>query len=238
MKRARFYFDGYNIYHGICRTKDKTLLWLDLFEFGKSLLHEDEYLDKLYFFTSLPAENKTSYPHHVEYLNLLLNLDPNSLLRIIYGRQGKVERRCRRLSCGGRNAKITEEKEIDVAVGVQIVRDCLLDKVDVVHLVTGDTDLNPALVVVHNERPEVRIVVHTPPKGGIGIEKPFVETRHLIPEMLAPYRAAKVLLFEPRGSLQMPESWNTDSEVTPYPPTQIELVEMKTRKLRCDLPKR
>ena len=47
-----------------------------------------------------------------------------------------------------------EEKETDVAIAVMLTRLCLLNEVDTVVLITGDTDVAPAVRMVKSCCPE------------------------------------------------------------------------------------
>ncbi len=57
MARANIYIDGFNLYHGICETGDKTVLWLDLVNLSKSLIHTSDQLHRIRYFTALPQIN-------------------------------------------------------------------------------------------------------------------------------------------------------------------------------------
>ncbi len=233
MKRANFYIDGYNLYHGICAAKDKTLLWLDLFAMCKAALGPNEKLHRLYFFTSLPASHLPSYHRHISFMNLLINLDQENQLTIIHGRQGKAERRCRRVECNGKFARFTEEKEIDVAIGTVMVRDAIKGCVDSIYLISADSDLNPALKIISEEDQKIKISVLCPPfRFGRNIYNQNVSISFMTPALLAPYRAPKLLSFKTRGTIQMPEIWEHDSDVRPYLPEQLSSIRLQSKKKR------
>jgi uncharacterized LabA/DUF88 family protein len=55
-----------------------------------------------------------------------------------------------------------EEKETDVSIAVTLVEDAVQDSYDTAFLISGDSDLRPAVAAVKRLRPEKRIVAVFP----------------------------------------------------------------------------
>lgn len=221
MRKTRFYIDGYNIYHGIKETGDKTLLWLNLFALAYWLMKPDEILDKIVYFTSLPTKNNDSYRRHINYLRLITNLNTDNLLDIVYGRQDISEKACRRDQCQGRNARFIEEKELDVAIASHIVRDTLKNQVDSLYLISADSDMNPAIRMIENENVDIRITICAPPlRPNKIVNLPGIDYVQLSEKDIAHCRAPVTIVFNHRKTIVMPETWVQQSTKSPIGPAQ------------------
>ncbi len=157
-REATVYIDGFNLYYGMLRPLD--LKWVDL-QRAFEILRPDDDLQWIHYFTARP--NGDSGERHDAYVNALRSCPK---VRVHMGRFKDKSKRVG-LECPycGRTSRVllrlTEEKETDVAIGIQIVSDVLRGATGHVILVTGDTDLAPALreAKAHNE---VKITVYIP----------------------------------------------------------------------------
>ena len=52
MDRVNFYIDGFNIYHAIDRLNNNKLKWINYYDLCKSLLKNNESINKVYYFSA------------------------------------------------------------------------------------------------------------------------------------------------------------------------------------------
>jgi NYN domain len=93
-----------------------------------------------------------------DYLDALSSHSP--LVRIVDGRFQEKERKCR--TCGDRWT-VFEEKETDVNIAISLLEDAVTDRHDTAILLSGDSDLIPAIRATKRLAPQKRVVVAFPP---------------------------------------------------------------------------
>jgi uncharacterized LabA/DUF88 family protein len=146
--------DGFNLYHSIDdEIKNGNLTarskWLDigklvtsefLYSFGK-----DATLERLHYFTSLTIWNSAKMSRHKAYIRALKAHGPMPVFEH-YGqfREKKVSCQARPGGCS-KEFTINVEKRTDVAIAVQLFELFYSDQVDACLLISGDTDLVPAI---------------------------------------------------------------------------------------------
>lgn len=147
-KKVIVLVDGFNLYHSIIdleRREKIKVKWLDINALCNSylyLLGEDTVIEDIYFFTAFPHHRKSKDPdiinRHKKYLRCL----EDTGLKIIYGRF-KPKRsfcpKCKKIT------KKHEEKETDVAICIKLFELLHNNKGDIFLLITGDTDISPAI---------------------------------------------------------------------------------------------
>lgn len=157
-RRANVYIDGFNLYYGLI--KDSPHKWLDLERYFTRLRQADD-IQTIYYFTAL-VQNEPKKTRQETYLRALATLPK---LSIVEGRFKRKEVRCGVQSCshsGDRAFKVPEEKRTDVNIALQVVKDAYEDACDIFVVVSGDSDLVPALDLVRTRFPEKQLVVYVP----------------------------------------------------------------------------
>lgn len=149
MNRTTFLIDGFNLYHSLRAASEDlggaSTKWLNL----PSLL--ESYLPviggcastaQIYYFSALATHLEKSQPgvtgRHRNYIDCLASLGVESILGRFKPKQ---------VYCGlcKRSSQHHEEKETDVAISIKLFEVLQRDDADTVALVTGDTDLAPAV---------------------------------------------------------------------------------------------
>jgi len=146
MNRVIYLVDGFNLYHSI---KDiqldfgVCLKWLDIYALCKSYLHlsgKAAQLERVYYFTAYATHlNDTAVlSRHENYIKCLkaTGIIPE------FGRFKPKGVNCPRC---GRPFVRYEEKETDVRIATKVFQLLSNDQCDTIILVTGDTDLTPAI---------------------------------------------------------------------------------------------
>lgn len=144
MKKITFLIDGFNVYHSILQLREDTfqshglglnLKWLDLYSLCSSYVptYGKEYkLESVYYFTALAEHFRNRNPKKIERHKAYIKCLETTGIIVEYGRFKRTRGRY-------------EEKQTDVAIGVRLLEILCTDKCDMAVIVSGDTDLIPAV---------------------------------------------------------------------------------------------
>ena len=166
--RSIVYIDGFNLYYGaLLHTRYK---WLDI-ELLFSRLRQDDDIQAIRFFTALidgPRKaNQTAY---------LQAVATCPRVNVILGRFKRKQFTCRVRGCDYRGSRVysgVEEKLTDVAIAVNLLDDAFQDRADRFIVVSGDSDLVPAVRRVKDNFPDKQVIVYIParnPNRGAAVE--------------------------------------------------------------------
>jgi len=159
--KVDFIIDGFNLYHTL--KHNKPTRWLDLTSFCKSYLpniSKDAKVGKIYFFSASPThmspkpyDPNSKVGKHKNYITVLE--DTGVIVQL--GRFKKKEIKYTKHNKVNVTIHKHEEKETDVAIGVKLF-ELMHNNADAVALVTGDTDLCPAIKAVKNNFPNKKVI--------------------------------------------------------------------------------
>lgn len=149
MNRVSFLVDGFNVYHSAKEAQrdlsGASTLWLNLHSLLSSYISvfgKEATLTEIYYFSALARHIDSVRPgtskKHENYIDCLRSTG----VKVRLGRFKYKTVWCR--NCKTNNVHY-EEKETDVALSLKIMELFHLDLCDTVVLVTGDTDLAPAV---------------------------------------------------------------------------------------------
>lgn len=164
-KRVTFYIDGFNFYFGLKRTKYtdpewRKFYWIDIVSLCRSFLGPDQELEKVIYFTASPlSPQKNSRQSAFLNANRLINGDKFEIVRGKY-----LEKHIICPYCKGDISR-PEEKKTDVNISIRMVEDCVLDRTDIVALVSADSDLVPPIELIQRLFPKIGIKVYFPPSN-------------------------------------------------------------------------
>ena len=141
-----FLVDGFNLYHSckdISRLSGLRVKWLDIHSLCHSYLHlisKDAKLERIYYFTAFAfhLNDPGVIQRHQIYIKCLQETG-------IIPKLGRFKRK--KIDCTYCNKTIIrhEEKETDVAIAMKLSEIFFNNRCDTVVLITGDTDLTPAI---------------------------------------------------------------------------------------------
>lgn len=167
MNRVAFLVDGFNVYHSLREAQtvlERPVKWLDLRSLcasyvTRSIFHRPAVLVSVNYFSAYATFLEPTRPdvvaHHRAYVRALRARG----VEITMGRFKTRRRRC--VVCGNRfNAH--EEKETDVAIAARMLTMAASNVCDTVVVVTGDTDLLPALRAARDIAPRMQLWVAFP----------------------------------------------------------------------------
>ena len=148
MNRTIYLVDGFNLYHSILRLRRDTgycAKWLDLVSLCNSYIHlfgKDATLESIYHFSAIPnylsPKNPNKIKRHKDYLTCLRSTG----IHVELGRFKEKDVYCDK--CRSTILK-HEEKETDVAIAVKLIEILFTDMCDNAVIISGDTDLSPAV---------------------------------------------------------------------------------------------
>ncbi len=165
MKRVTVYIDGFNFYYALKRVKkiDKdwsNFYWIDFVKLFSYFLGADQELTKVVYFTATPlSSEKSSRQSALFNANKFLNGNKFEIIR------GKYF--SKQIPCPNCHFSIDkpEEKRTDVNLSVSLIGDCVLDKTDILILVTADSDLVPPIEFIQKNYPNKKLKVFFPPNS-------------------------------------------------------------------------
>ena len=146
VRRVRVYIDGFNLYYGLLRNRP-DLKWLNLHKVAQMLFPRDKVEYVGYFTAAVDADHATPSPTHLRqktYWEALRMLGVD----IVQGRLERREKECRAHQCthaGTRTFSAPVEKMTDVNIALRMVLDAQQHAPDAVCVISGDTDLLPAM---------------------------------------------------------------------------------------------
>jgi uncharacterized LabA/DUF88 family protein len=161
MNRVSFLIDGFNLYHSLVEAS-RTLngastKWLNIHSLCRSTLHiigQKAVVETIYYFSAL-ADHRTKHdPGTVRrHLDLIRCLKDTGI-KVELGRFKE-----KMVHCNGckQITRHYEEKETDVAISVKLMEILMKGECDTAVLMTGDTDLAPAVRAAKRLFPSTKI---------------------------------------------------------------------------------
>lgn len=169
-KRVIAFVDGFNLYHALDASVEQgrnengtrkyhkpyaRYKWLDLQKICQCFLTQNEELSAVYYFTALTTWSEEKMRRHGLYIHALESLG----IHTIYGAFKEKDVFC--THCKKVFVK-REEKRTDVNIAIHVQGLAQKNMYDRALLLTGDSDLIPAVEWVRKQHPEKRISVIVP----------------------------------------------------------------------------
>lgn len=210
--RLAYIVDGFNLYHSILealqRSPDRHMKWLDLrglFGLFTPNFGRDATLEKVYYFSAFQNHLAERRPDTVNRHRLYVEALSHSGVKIELARFKKREVWCR--NCKQQFFR-HEEKETDVAVACKLLELFARDACDTAVLVSGDTDLLPAIRTALDLFPQKHIAVAFPYKRK-NLELAAAAPVHfrLKPERYAEHQLPNPLVLPDGREIYRPATW-------------------------------
>jgi uncharacterized LabA/DUF88 family protein len=153
IQRVCVYVDGFNLYFGMRSKFGNPVKWLNIYKLAESMLRENQEIQAVKFFTAhIKGTNKQKITRQNSYLSAL-GTTPVKIIKGQYQVQKTRCKQCRKISYA------SEEKMTDVNIAVHMLTDAIEDNYDTAILVSGDSDLTPALAALRKYFPEKQIIL-------------------------------------------------------------------------------
>ncbi len=176
--RVVCFIDGFNMYHALARLGDEKYKWVDLRKLSEQFISEGEQLTDVYYFTAYCEWNKEKKTRHKLYVQAL----ETKRVKTILGAFKVVTRKFSKQSMPIIKCSIPkwlrkfwlpkriifqthEEKEMDVNIALKIVELAVSNQYDKAIIISGDSDLVPAITTVRRMYPTKKFKCVLPPNG-------------------------------------------------------------------------
>lgn len=154
-QKVNFYIDGFNFYFGLKAKGWRKYYWLDVVKFCESFLRENQELENVYYFTAV--QSRTEKKERQDLFFSANKLNPK--FKLIFGKFLS-----KKVRFGGNEYTTFEEKQTDVNIAVEMLRNVFYKKVDISILVSADSDLLPPINLIRELNQEHKVFVYFPPK--------------------------------------------------------------------------
>jgi uncharacterized LabA/DUF88 family protein len=156
--RSRFYIDGYNWYHGILKHYPEWK-WINIQTFFEQLRSREDVISVKMFSAMIDPDKVQSdaRDRQERYFKALKTLPK---VNIILGAFQSREVTCRG-ACGAKY-NVPEEKKTDVNIAVELISDALSGNCERMCIVSGDSDIQPAVEWPSKNKKEIKITVYVP----------------------------------------------------------------------------
>lgn len=154
--RVSAFIDGFNLYHAVADYSEQHLKWIDPWKLCLQFVPSSNFtLSTIYYFSAFATWRPDAYKRHREFIKALKGLKVIPIM----GRFKEKDRWC--WKCNHR-WKDHEEKETDVNIAIHMLRESYNKTFDQLLLISGDSDLAPAIRMIRNECPGIRIKIVIP----------------------------------------------------------------------------
>jgi 6-hydroxy-3-succinoylpyridine 3-monooxygenase len=207
VRRTIVYIDGFNLYYGAI--KGTAHKWLNLERLFQMVRNQDQIV-KIKYFTALISGPKVA--NQQAYLRALATLP---CVRIIEGKFKPKTTVCQVVPCtfiGNKKFSTFQEKTTDVNLALHMLDDAYQDCCDCFVLVSGDSDLVPALKMIKYRFSKKLLVVYVPsqnPHMGTSIElRSAADLERRLPVELLKHAQFPARIPDGSGGfIEKPHSW-------------------------------
>ncbi len=144
-KKAIIYIDGFNLYTWHFKQGNHHK-WLDLYSLSSKLIPQNYLLTQVKYFTSRIQGDVQKHNRQANYIHAL-ECHLGSQLSVIFGRFQLFPSHCKKCGakpvfCSSCNFEYSKpnEKKTDVNISTAMFTDCIERKVDLILLISGDSD--------------------------------------------------------------------------------------------------
>jgi len=156
VSRVAFFVDGFNLYHAL---EDNPAYhkykWLNLRKLAESFITSKDTITNAIYFTTYVTWDIAKVTRHKTYVEALRAVD----VEPIFGAFRRKDLKCR--ICH-KAYKTYEEKQTDVNIAIKLFETAIDDTWDIACIVSGDSDLIPAIKAVKKTFPLKQIGIVIP----------------------------------------------------------------------------
>lgn len=208
MKKVVFIIDGYNIYFALRRCGLDDYKWLDYEKLLGKFVKPDQELSKIIYCTTICPDPEKGERHRI----YIQALERTGMVKTVYGTYKERETEC---PICRRTYKKWTEKKTDVNIAVQLFDGAISDQFDIAILVTGDSDLTPALLVAKKRFSQKKFGLAIPPDRirGTGSDYPqeLVAAAsfhvYITPKMIKASLLPKEVMLKSGIQITCPKKW-------------------------------
>ena len=151
MNRVSFFIDGFNVFHALDSHKAyHKYKWLDYSALARCFISSKDTIADIYYFSAYADWEPEKKARH----QLLIRALMLRGVKVVFGKFKMRDKHCR--ICH-KTYKIPEEKQTDVNISIKLFQCAYNDIFDTALVVTGDSDIAPAILAVKESFPAKRI---------------------------------------------------------------------------------
>jgi uncharacterized LabA/DUF88 family protein len=156
MKRVMFFIDGFNVYHALADKKAyRKYLWLDYSALANCFVSPKDKIVDIFYFTAYATWNPKKVARH----KMLVTAWRMKGIEPVFGRFKLKDKNCPLCK---KTYQTYEEKESDVNIAIKLFQAAINNDFDTAILISGDSDLLPAVNAVKQTFPAKQIGVIIP----------------------------------------------------------------------------
>jgi uncharacterized LabA/DUF88 family protein len=201
--------DGFNLYHALdANPAYRPFKWLSLTRLSKCYVLGKDSLEGVEYFTTLATWDPGKVARH----KLFIKANEADGVKVTYGEFKRKQRKCS--ECHHLVWKF-EEKQTDVNIAIRLFELAIQDRYDKAILVSGDTDLIPAVKAVQKTFPAKKIGVVIPIGRASEDLKSQTDFHHRMKiQHLETARFQDILKMVDGSTLSCPSNWRTAASGT------------------------
>ena len=211
-QRVCFYIDGFNFYYGLKQKNWREFYWLDMVQFCRSLIRPYHILVSVNYFSAPPLNHISKLKRQKRFFDVN---NINSLFKLHLSEHKPKNKTCN--NCGN-TIYDSEEKQTDVKIATEMLKNCANNICDLTVLITGDTDLIPPLGALKEINNDHKILIFFPPKRTTYIMKSYADAWKNLG--LAYYREKFIdslfddeVMVDDTKTIKIPEKWKNFQSV-------------------------
>ncbi len=155
MAKVCAFIDGFNLYHALDALPYRRFKWISLTNLVRCYLNSSDALEGVEYFTTLATWDPGKVARH----RLFIRANEDEGVKVTYGEFKRKERFC---NLCNRRFLSREEKQTDVNIALRLLEFAVQDRYDKGIIVSGDTDLIPAIKTVTRTFPHKKVGVVIP----------------------------------------------------------------------------
>ena len=156
-QRVIIYVDGFNFYFGLKNKKWRKYYWLDLVKFFSQFMRPHQELVEVNYFSAVPNNNKGKKDRQDLFFSANKMNPKFNLFLGKFMQKSVIHQTC------GKPYITFEEKETDVNIATNMIRDVVLERCDLSILISADSDLIPPIDFIKEYKPIHKIITFFPP---------------------------------------------------------------------------
>ncbi len=155
MAKVYAFIDGFNFYHAVDVPAYRKFKWMNLKKLVSSYLLGSDTLEGVEYFTTLATWDAGKVARH----RLFIRANEEQGIVVTYGEFKRKDRFC---TLCKKKFLSREEKQTDVNIALRLLELAVQDRYEKAIIISGDTDLIPAIKAVHRTFPNKKIGVVIP----------------------------------------------------------------------------
>lgn len=154
--RIAVFIDGFNLFHALddnrCFHKFK---WLNLAKLSQCFVRSDDEIKEIFYFTAYASWSLQKVEKHKIYVRAL-ELEG---VKPVFGEFRRKDKSCPKCR---KSYSTFEEKRTDVNIAIKLFQGAINDLYDTALIVSGDSDLIPAIEAVKTTFPNKKVAIVIP----------------------------------------------------------------------------